>query len=238
MKRSEDIIDLHLPERSMTNQVLPKYKIKEHVEANRSGEKIIHQVIEEVSITHILNQATTDIPPVVSELADYRSLFVLHILLREPRQLFRISEMLMGAINSALLLVFQYGERYAFATALRGLPADGSNGWISKELVVTDFIEIDQYNDAIPRFPRFLPPNIEQLTQYFHLKVRQVIALQLGFPLSDETPTYAQIKSVKAKLKQIDKLTKGAQNASSIAEQVVMNQQIAILRRSLFDEEG
>lgn len=236
MKTTEGIVNLRFPDRSMTDQILPKYKIKEHAEANKRDEKIIHQVIEEVKITHILNQATTDIPSIVSDKAEYKSVFVLHVCLRQSKQLFRIAEILMGAINSALLLVYQFGDRYAFATALRGVPADGAKGWVSKELLVTDFIQAHQYLDAQPLFPQFLPSNIEQLVQYFHLKVRQLIAYQLDFPKSEKTPTYTQIHSVKSGLKEIERLTKEAQAASSIAEQVRLNQEIALLRKSLFNE--
>lgn len=207
------MVDLGYPPSCKIDRVVFKKMFHDAGDLSRADKTLLTDSVDKITWAYNLKRENTMIPPYQDEVRKYEEVQVMQVLLRQPKGIRRLAEIIMRAIPYPMLLVFEYHDRLAVALAhQRNSLADSEKNTL-EDLWISDFLSLEDKLFANLRYDR------QRFTNFFDYysdlvdALCQAMAHQAGAPaeatgeqsrdiLHGMNSLDAQIASLRTELKQ------------------------------------
>lgn len=176
------MIDLGYPPACKIDRVIFKKMFHDAGDLSKADKVLLTDSVDKVTWAYNLRRDNTMIPPYQDEVRKYEEVQVMQVLLRQPKGIRRLAEIIMRAIPYPMLLVFEYQDRMAVVLAhQRNSLADSDKNTL-EDLWISDFLSPE---DQL--FPR-LRHDRQRFTHFFDYysdlvdALCQAMARQAGAP--------------------------------------------------------
>lgn len=206
------MIDLGYPSACKIDRVIFKKMFHDAGDLSKADKVLLTDNVDKVTWAYNLRRDNTMIPPYQDEVRKYEEVQVMQVLLRQPKGIRRLAEIIMRAIPYPMLLLFEYQGKLAVALAhQRNSLADSARNTL-EDLWISEFLSTDDELFPLLRHDR------QRFTNFFDYysdlvdALCQVMAQKAGAPaggtgelsrdiLHGMNSLDAQITSLRAELK-------------------------------------
>lgn len=134
------MLDLGYPPACRIDRVVFKKLFHDAGDLSRADRALLTDSVDKVTWVYNLRRENTMIPPYEDDTRKYEEVQVMQALLRQPKGIRRLAEIIMRAIPYPMLLIFEHHERLAVALAhQRNSLADSAKNTL-EELWISDFL--------------------------------------------------------------------------------------------------
>jgi hypothetical protein len=134
------MVDLGYPPACKIDRVVFKKMFHDAGDLSRADKTLLTDSVDKITWAYNLKRENTMIPPYQDEVRKYEEVQVMHVLLKQPKGIRRLAEIIMRAIPYPMLLIFEHHDRLAVALAhQRGSLADSAKNTL-EELWISDFL--------------------------------------------------------------------------------------------------
>ena len=138
------IIDLFkIPSEAQTDNRIYLKDIIENLELSSKDNKILEKSIATVHLRGVLQEETTDIWEYEDDTYSYVEVDVLYVVLKDDKKLAFVNEQLQKVFPNPLILIYEYGDKYALSTALKRINKVDSDKSVIEEFQLTNLFELD-----------------------------------------------------------------------------------------------
>ena len=206
------MVDLGYPPACKIDRVVFKKMFHDAGDLSRADKTLLTDSVDKITWAYNLKRENTMIPPYQDEVRKYEEVQVMQVLLRQPKGIRRLAEIIMRAIPYPMLMVFEYHDRLAVALAhQRNSLADSAKNTL-EDLWISDFLSLEDQLFSHLRHDR---QRFNHFYDYYSDMVDvlcQAMARQAGAPaevtgkqsrdiLNGMASLDAQIASLRAELK-------------------------------------
>lgn len=137
------MIDLVYPSACKIDRVIFKKMFYDAEDLSKADKTLLTDSVDKVTWAYNLRRDNTMIPPYQDNVRKYEEVQVMQILLRQPKGIRRLAEIIMRAIPYPMLLLFEYQGKLTVALAhQRNSLADSAKNTL-EDLWISDFLSPD-----------------------------------------------------------------------------------------------
>ena len=137
------MIDLGYPSACKIDRVIFKKMLNDAGDLSKADKVLLTDCVDKVTWAYNLRRDNTMIPPYQDDVRKYEEVQVMQVLLRQPRGIRRLAEIIMRAIPYPMLLLFEHQGELAVALAhQRNSLADSAKNTL-EDLWISDFLSLD-----------------------------------------------------------------------------------------------
>ena len=138
----------NIPARCELGSTVFKKFFYENAKLNKSDRELFIRSIDKIKWEYCLKNETLNIKPFKDDIREYSEVEILKIELKIPNKTKRIAEIVMRAIPYPMVLIFQYNNEIQLFTGHQRLNLSDSNKNTLEELIFTDWINLDDLDEA------------------------------------------------------------------------------------------
>ncbi|KAF5058139.1 hypothetical protein DSECCO2_349570 [anaerobic digester metagenome] len=146
MSKLSEITDI--PSKCELGSTVFKKFFYENAYLNRSDRELFIRSIDKIKWEYCLKNETINIQPFKDDIREYGEVEILKIGLKIPSKTKRIAEIVMRAIPYPMVIIFQYGNEIQLFTAHQRLNLSDNNKNTLEEMISTDWINIDDFDET------------------------------------------------------------------------------------------
>ncbi|MBP2046743.1 DUF4391 domain-containing protein [Methanobacterium aggregans] len=206
MSKLSEITDIPV-KCELGNTVFKKF-FYENAKLNRSDRDLFIQSIDKIKWEYCLKNETINIKPFKDDIREYSEVEILKIGLKIPNKTKRIAEIVMRAIPYPMVIIFQYGNQIQLFTAHQRLNLSNNNKNALEELIFTDWINLDDPDEADEKlFENLNIKNLSFTNFYTFYKdivdalIKYNVSKLIGEPVADDAD---EVKSLYDDLTSLD----------------------------------